>query len=207
MLNIESPTLEAVEMRLKDAKGKAPTALSNAINRAIANVKTNMVKTAASRYMVHSQKPIKASITVHKSTRNTLSAEAISRASEKIKLYDFKVNPTKGKPKKPPQFYKSQVLKDGGLKEMSGSQDRSKAFVAQMASGHIGIFERQLNAQRSSPRSGRKHDQPIVELSGLSVPAMIGEKNNLKTIQEEGEKTLRERLDHEIERMLGATAK
>lgn len=206
MTDIECPDLKRVEQRLKGMKGKAPAAMSSAINRAAQNVKSNMAKLSAQRYLIK-QKNVKSTITQTKSTKSTLSAQVVSRAESKIDLYKFKANPKKPKPQNPPEFYKSQVLKAGGLKELSGSDDRSKAFVAQMASGHIGIFERQLNAQRSSPRSGRKSDQPIVELMGLAVPSMIGQKDTVEKIKQEGEKTLRNRLDHEIDRMLGATVR
>lgn len=206
MVDVECPDLAGVQKRLKNAKGKAPSALSNAINRAAQNVKSNMAKLAAARYLVK-QKDVKPTITQTKSSKDTLSAEVVSHAQSKIDLYKFKTNPSKPKPKSPPDFYKSQVLKDSGLKELSGSQDRSKAFVAQMASGHVGVFERQLDARRSSPRAGRKTDQPIVELMGLSIPSMIGQKDNVEKIRQEGEKTLKDRLDHEINRALGATVR
>jgi hypothetical protein len=206
MVDVTCPDLSRVEQRLKDTKGRAPAALSNAINRAAQNVKSNMAKFSAARYLVK-QKDVKATVKQTKSTKSSLSAEVVSVSQSKIDLYKFKANPTKPKPKNPPEFYQSQVLRDSGLKELGGSKDRSKAFVAQMASGHIGFFERRLDANRSSPRTGRKVDQPIVELSGLAVPSMIGQKENVEKIRQEGEKTLKERLDHEIQRALGATVK
>lgn len=206
MLELECPDLAKVEQRLKNAKGRAPAALSSAINRAAQNVKSNMAKMTAARYLVK-QKNVKSTISQIKSTKETLSAQVVSKAENKINLYEFKANPTKPRPKNPPPFYKSQVLIDSGLKELSGSSERSKAFVAQMASGHIGIFERQLNTERSSPRAGRKTDQPIVELKGLAVPSMIGQKNIAEKIRAKGEETLKNRLDHEINRVLGATVK
>jgi exonuclease VII large subunit len=206
MTEIECPDLKKVEQRLKGVKGKAPAVMSNAINRAAQNVKSNMAKLSAQRYLIK-QKDVKSTITQTKSTKSTLSAQVVSHTENKIDLYKFKANPKNPRPQNPPEFYKSQVLKASGLKELGGSNDRSKAFVAQMASGHIGIFERKLNAQRSSPRSGRKKDQPIVELMGLAVPSMIGQRDNVDKIKQEGEKMLQARLDHEINRMLGATVK
>lgn len=206
MVNIECPDLKNVEQRLKGMEGKAPTVMSRAINRAAQNVKSNMAKLSAQRYLIK-QKDVKSTITQTKSTKSTLSAQVVSQSQSKIDLYKFKANPKKPRPQKPPKFYKSQVLKAGSLKKLGGSNDRSKAFVAQMASGHIGIFERQLNSQRSSPRTGRKTDQPIVELMGLAVPTMIGQKDTIEKIKQESEKTLQTRLNHEINRILGATVK
>lgn len=185
-----TPDLKVMARKLGEQHGKTPVVLSRALNRAISNVKTNMARQAAARYAVK-QKDVKPTLTVKKARATDLAAEARSTAKEMLPLYRFKVSPKKPTPRNPPSLYLARVLKSGGLKKLSGGAGTSKGFVATMRSGHEGIFERE----------GRKR-LPIFELSGPAVPSMVGQKANAAFIQKEGERVLRERVKHEISRML-----
>lgn len=69
------------------------------------------------------------------------------------------------------------------------------AFVAQMKSGHIGIFER-----TGGKTSGG--DAEIKELMGSSVPQMLGNDEVRESLAEKTAAKLDERLEHEVNRIL-----
>ena len=69
------------------------------------------------------------------------------------------------------------------------------AFVAQMKSGHKGIFER-TGAQTSGGR-----DQ-IRELMGSSIPQMLGNEEVAERLAVLASEKFEERLDHEITRLM-----
>ena len=66
------------------------------------------------------------------------------------------------------------------------------AFIAEMKNGHIGVFRRETS----------KH-LPISEYMGLSAAHMVGETAVAEKVQEEAQKTVEERVMHEVERILG----
>ena len=71
----------------------------------------------------------------------------------------------------------------------------SRAFVAQMKSGHIGIFER---TGGKTPTG----DAEIRELMGSSVPQMLGNEEVLESLAEKTMAKMDERLEHEVNRIL-----
>lgn len=107
--------------------------------------------------------------------------ENVHFAGYEIPLYKFNVTP-----KKP-----------GTGKQVSATMKRGggavydDAFIAEMKSGHIGVFHRET----------RKH-LPISEYMGLSAAHMVGETAVAEKLQEEAQKTVDERVMHEVERLL-----
>lgn len=188
------PDLKKVQKSLGKLHDKAPQVMANAINRAATNVKSNMGKAAAKRYVVK-QGDVKSTIRVKKANRSSLSAEITSSAKRKISLAKFKASPKEPRPQNPPEYYKSKVLKESGLKPLTGTSTLSKGFYARFRSGHEGIFER----TGKLTRNGRPQ---LKELYGPDIPSMIGQKENVKFILDEGTKMLQNRLDHEIKRAL-----
>lgn len=65
------------------------------------------------------------------------------------------------------------------------------AFIAEMKSGHIGVFHRETSKRF-----------PISEYMGLSAAHMVGETAVAEKLQEEAQKTVDERVMHEVERFL-----
>lgn len=203
ILEIKIPDIKEIQKRLKDQQDKAPTVMSRAINKTITEVSKLMAKEAQEHYIVKAG-AAKKTLRVRKSNKSSLSGEVLSSSGEKVKLFGFKVSPTKPKPASPPAFYKSQVRRDSGLKCLGGSEDRSAAFVAVMKSGHKGIFERQAGARRRSPRKGRPNDEPIAELYGMSIPYMFGTKRLSDTILDKGQAFLHKALDETITQTMEA---
>ena len=96
-----------------------------------------------------------------------------------LKLYDMKLNPkgVQTRKQKKPVFAQVKV---GGGGTMPG------AFVAQMQSGHVGVFIRQAGAGRN----------PINELHTISPPIMAS--------QPAVGPAVNKRMDHELRRVLAS---
>lgn len=71
----------------------------------------------------------------------------------------------------------------------------SKAFVARMQSGHVGIFER---TGGKTPTG----DAAIREIMGSSVPQMLGNEEVQERLSEKTMDKMEERLQHEVNRIL-----
>jgi len=70
------------------------------------------------------------------------------------------------------------------------------AFVAQMDSGHVGIFE------RDKGKTGFDSNLPIHELKGDAFAQMVGEKSVRDSLAQDAIDTFEKQLNHEIERIL-----
>lgn len=188
---IEIDSIEEVQKRLGSLSHKAPSVIANAINRTTTNIRKTMAQETAKRYNITSGE-VKKTITIGKATRARLQGAAISKASP-IALSKFKVSPnrkvtytSKGKPS--PKAYKASVEKGPASKPLDVDP---KAFIAEMKSGHQGIFRRETDSSF-----------PIKQLFGPSVPQMIKNDGSMERIQVEAESTLQKRIDAEIENIL-----
>ena len=114
-----------------------------------------------------------------------------------IPLMKFKVSPAQPKKNKTPS---AAVLKASSLVAF---ESKKNVFVAQMKSGHIGIFERQSNKYSSSRGAGRtKHTQTLRELLSPAAPQMVGNQEVMRTVEDRVNEVINQRIDHEIERLL-----
>lgn len=182
-VEIKTPDIRAVESALGKYSKSAPKVITRVVNRTLANIKKNLSTHARARYIVKN-KDIKETLQEKKASKTTLNG-FIKSTGIRLKLIKFKVRPSKPKPKKPPKAYKASVLKSHMPSPVKGG------FVAQMKSGHIGLFKR-----------NDKGRLPITEKVGPSVPQMIGNKIVWKKIEKEANKTIEKRLSAEIKQML-----
>lgn len=181
MITIDAIKFQEVEKELGEYKSKAPVALSRALNRAASNAKTNASKKAREQYNIKA-KDINSTINITKANKGSLRA-VIKSTGERIPLIKFKVNPSTPRPKKPPKVLKVEV-KRGGLKELIGG------FVADINGNKV--FKRTSNARL-----------PIQQLFGPAVPQMLGTSSIKEYIENEATKVFDQRLDHEVQRILG----
>ena len=56
--------------------------------------------------------------------------------------------------------------------------------------------------QRQKTKGGTQHTEKVSELMGLSAAQMVGEETVSTQVQEEAQKLVNERLEHEIDRLL-----
>ena len=132
---------------LAKLKARAPLAMARAINRSIASGKTLMVR-LVSVDMGLKQADIRDKIVVVSATPDRLMAQ-LRASAKRIPLIDFKARgpePSRGRGR-------------GVTAKMPGGKGRyPNAFIAQMSSGHRGVFA----------RSDRRR-LPIRELFGPSI--------------------------------------
>lgn len=114
-----------------------------------------------------------------------------------IPLIRFKTTPNKPKGKATPA---AAVLKANAPVPFN---QRNDTFIAQMKSGHIGVFSRQ-SGKYSSKRGGgqNKHTEALKELQSPAVPKQVGNEKVMKTIEDRVSEVIEKRIDHEIERIL-----
>lgn len=181
MIEITAEAVERVEAILAGVQNGAERALSNAINRGISRVKTGAIRRVKEIYTVQSGAFNEATrIRVNKASTGNL-VGFVSFAGYKIPLYKFKVTPTAPGVKKQ---VRAAVMKGGGT-------PFEDAFIAQMRSGHIGVFERETRKRL-----------PIEEKMGLSAAQMVGNEKVIETLEEEAQQLVNQRLEHEINRLL-----
>lgn len=196
MIEITSETIERVETLLAGIPKGAERAFSNAINRGLSRVKTGATKRVKEVYTVQSGALSAATnVRIQKASTGNL-AGYVSFSGCKIPLFKFKVTP------KVPGTGKNvfAAVKKGG----GGTYE--DAFIAQMTNGHMGVFERTgeqgIMARVARAKHPNKHTEKVEEKMGLSAAQMVGNENVMKPLEEEAQKLVNERLEHEIDRIL-----
>lgn len=196
LLDIKIPNIDTVRAQMKGMDDKAEIAISRAINRTIQYMSSYIAKEAVpKRYKVKTS-AVKKTLESRKSSRRKLSGYIKSSSSIYSPLIGFDVSPAKviKSNTDKPAFYKSRVVKGNKLAELTGNSNRSKAFVAQMPSGHVGVFQRILSGNEPGK---------ITEIYGPHIPSMISSIKISKEIRNKGHEFLRDRLDHKIKYLLG----
>ena len=149
-----------------------------------------MGKEVPQRYYVSSG-TVRGTIRTVNASKSSLSGAVVSRGSP-IALSKFKVSPNRGvkRTKKgfSPGVYSAGVEKSGGMKPLSGDP---KAFIADMKSGHRGVWNRVSNKRF-----------PIKQLYGPSVPQMAKNEEIMVKINKEAGETLEKRINAEVNNIL-----
>lgn len=198
MIEITAETMERAQKVLAGIPKGAERAFSNAINRALAHTKSQAFKEVRQVYAVQQKDLDSATATrVQKaSTGNTVGYVLFSGV--KIPLYKFNVSPSEPK--------KSKNIKAGLRKGSWTAFDH--AFIAQMDSGHIGIFERtgeqgiESRLAKTKDGKGTKHTETISQIMGLSGAQMIQNGEVEDHLSQEAQEKFEQRVEHEINRIL-----
>lgn len=178
-ITVDAAAVRDVERKLGPLARKAPNAISNALNRAVTNINSNVKKEVRSKYHIKAG-DVSDTLDVRRANAADLSAHVISKGKV-IGLDKFKVSPKTVNPKRKGQL--KIAVKKEGTKQILG------AFVANLHG--IKVFE----------RDGKKRS-PISRLMGPSVPQMIGNEDIVAKIEREGQLTYDRRLEHEINYLL-----
>lgn len=175
------------ELLLKTIPDGVSRAIVAALNRAAEAARTDAVRKVRERYYVRAG-TIRDEIRITKATLEDQRA-VISAAGSPISLSKFWISPARPLTRRRRKPVIARVVRgEGG--PIKG------AFVAQMKSGHIGVFH----------RAGRAR-LPIVERYGPSVPQMLGHPDVIAYVEERAQGRLAERMDHEIARLLRGVGK
>lgn len=195
MITIDDKELEKAQKFLGGIENGVKRAITSAINHSLGKAKTKLKKKITQEYYIKSS-DVEKTLSIKKANYSTL-AGTISSRSKRTSL-------TKLKLKKSGTSILSGVRKSNGIKLLRGKDELfGKPFTAKMKNGHTGVFQRKTK-QRIGVGMGSSSEQenPIQELYTLSIPQMAGEKGVQKYIEEEAEKMVNERFEHEVERIL-----
>ncbi|WP_425057622.1 hypothetical protein SCACP_21390 [Sporomusa carbonis] len=201
MIELSAEQLERAQKLLGHIPGAVPKAIANAINRAAEGGRTDAVKKTREVYTI-SPSRIRETMEIRKAQTSNLSAAVISRGQPRALSY-FKIKPSKPTKRRPKDGVYAQVKYGaGGI--------IAKSFVAKMANGHIGVFNRSavkyMKDQGPRPKKrgagNTKGRFAIDQHYGPSVPQMLGNQSVIKFVEEGAKRRLDERLDHEINRIL-----
>lgn len=195
-------SLDRAEKLLAGIPGGVDKAVKSAMQRAVSHLRTNSVKAIRERYDI-SAANIRANenVTVRYSYQDGVQA-FVNFAGGKIPLFRYggasPGAPDYDRSKRVPVMIGGKwMLAHPGV-PAHGHQRKDTvpalfehAFVARMASGHVGIFQRNGGKSRSG-------GDAIEEVMGSSVPTMLGSKDVSEKLANESMEKFEERLEHEI---------
>lgn len=180
-VTVDAETMERVRTMLAQVPNGAERAFSNAINRGLSKIKTGAFREVKQVYTVQSSALNSATSTDIKKASTGDLAGHVHFAGVEIPLYKFNVTPKKAGTGKQ---VRATMKRGGGAVYDS-------AFIAEMRNGHVGVFRRETRKRL-----------PISEYMGLSAAHMVGETAVADKIQDEAQKTVDERVWHEVDRIL-----
>lgn len=198
-ITVDAVNLEQVEKKLNGMKQKAPKVLKLAVNDTARKARSRLAKEAQKTYAVKVggfNRAMKIKLAT-----NGNPVAIIRSTGKKIPLGKFAYRRGTLGPEKyfNPTLHRTQVGKGGrgaSAKQLKSSSFKSdngaklKWFVAQMSSGHTGIFKRNAGVSRGK---GNKNyailkkmgvGSEISEIMGPSVPEMLGNEKRVYGIVE-----------------------
>ena len=195
MVKIDSKEIEKAQKILQGIKNGVEKAITTSINRSLGKAKTKLKKKITQEYYIKSY-DVEKTLSVEKANYSTLAGTIWSRS----KRTSF----TKLKLKKSGKNLLIGIKKSNGMNLIQGKSDLfGKPFIAKMQNNHIGVFQRKTRQRIGIGKvTTRKQENSIKELYTLSIPQMAGEKGVQKYIEEEAEKLVNERFEHEVNRIL-----
>jgi hypothetical protein len=215
-MTIELDGLETVERALGDLKRKTPAATKVAINATAREARKLMIAKAKARYAVNTagQKHLKDLVQRKKATNTSLSAE-IHIAKMRNDLGYFQTNPrypthyTGTHWVDGPDVWTGKVLKSSGMKPLPGDGHRSKAFLAEFKSGHVGMVERVIGSSSSNTTTAKgrprwRNSQGKVEkLQTVGSPSATAMHCTIwPEVEPDVEAFLHDRLDAQVQKVL-----
>lgn len=179
-VHVDEQRIKEIQRQLGGIQGKAPNAISSAMNRAVTALATSVSKEIRKTYHVKAG-DVKKATTRRKSSPSKLSA-GVDISGGPIGLDKFKVSPKTINPKRKSQL-KISVRKDRGAGTITGA------------------FNANINGLKVMKRTGKKR-LPIDRLFGPAIPQMAKNEEVSMTAGRRGGVVFEERLRHEIGRLL-----
>jgi hypothetical protein len=159
-----------------------PKALQRALGKTLTKLKGQFVKGVSAEALLQ-QKFVRAGLFQSSVTWDGDEAHGYLGGTQgKQPLFRYKALPSGPSVRKPPVGAAAQVLRASGMKTIKGS------FVAQMRSGHLGIFWRKPGAKRLS----------IEELLGPSVQFFFSRDSIRIPIEDQTDEIFVGFLEHEV---------
>lgn len=209
--------LEDVYRALGDLGSKTPAAAKVAINAAARETRKLMIARAKARYAVNAagQRHLKDLKQKRKATNNRLGA-MLYISSLRNDLGYFKTTPrhpthfTGNAWRHGPSVWKGKVLKSESMKPLPGQGNRSKAFLAEFKSGHVGMVQRVVGSksrntttQKSGKPRWRNRQGKVEKLVTLGSPSATAMHNMIwPGTEPEVAAYLLNRLDLQVQKVL-----
>ena len=201
---------------LGDLAGKTPAAVKTALNATAREARKRMIEAAGERYAVNEvgRRRLKDLKQTQKATNRQLSAK-IGIASLRRDLGYFTTalpypNHFTGTAwRKGPDVWTGKALKESPMTPFPGNGNRSKAFLMQFKSGHVGFVQRVLGSSSENTRTenGRRRWRnaagKVEKIETRGAPSEATMHGTVWPEEEPGiEEYLRERLSAQVERVL-----
>lgn len=198
--------LDRAQRLLAGISGGLEKAVKAAMSRAVSHMRSENVKAVRERHAIKATNVRdEENVKVSYSYENGVQAH-ISFSGRRIPLYRFDgaapLNPTKDTSRTIDAIISGEwrttnpsVAAQGHVLKDTSPVTFDEAFVARMANGHTGIFER-------TGGSTSNGTDAIRELFGPSVPQMLGYEDVREKLTGEAMEKFDERLDHEVQRIL-----
>jgi len=194
-VNISQRDILDIEAALLGIRNGATRALTRAINRTLAGVRTDKTNEAA-KVLNLKKTDIRNAVRINRATWSNMAA-SVRRTGKPVPLAKFKGT-------RQVRRGVSVLVKIGGQRTVL-----PHAFIATMRSGHVGVFWRKDDtwvgyADRSSlpPRAyGRLPEHyrlPIKELYGPRVEDILSDPDVMERLIEMADDRLQRNLDHEV---------
>jgi hypothetical protein len=182
-LYVDTSAIERMEELLQALGTQANTAVARALNRALDHLRSQAGKEVSEEYYVASM-AVRQSFRLQRAQRDRLQALGIS-SGRGLSLMRFHPQPA-GVVRPQPKEGVSVLYRKG-----EGRRYFPKAFLATLGS-RVEIYERK-----------GKERFPIRRVFGLAIPEMLSEPDISEAVLEETESYLANRLEHEIDYLLG----
>lgn len=180
MIEITSEQVDRIHLLLGGIKNAPQKAIYNVLNRAASTVKTTSSKEVRKTYKIkHGDLSNNQNVKTTKAGPSRLEA-SIEFGGNLIPLMKFNVTPKYPQPK----IVSASVLNSGGKKQLI------HAYVANLKYG-VGVFQRETSERESSK-----------QFYGPSAAQMIENGNVLNSVQAAAMKTINDRVEQEISRIL-----
>lgn len=204
-LTVEVINIRQVKRKLTGMKQKAPKVLKLAVNDTAKKARSRLAKEAKKKYVVKVP-GFNSAMRIRPATVNKPVA-VIRAGGKKIPLakFSYREGTLGTKEYFNPTLHRYQTGAGGisatgkilkGTRFKPSSESKLKWFVAKMASGHTGIFQRNAGKKR-----GQKKE--ITEIMGVSIPEMIGNERQVYGVVKPHIQTdLKEAVDRHVMRAL-----
>ena len=151
-ITIEIEGLETVSEALGDLQRKSPAALKVAVNQTAREARKMMIAAAKARYAVNAAGQRHLNDLKHKKKATNADPSAtlfISKMRNDLGYFDN--NPRavftgRAAAARKGTVYTARVLKESGMKPLTGAGGMGKGFLAQFKSGHIGMVQRVIGS-------------------------------------------------------------
>lgn len=216
-VDIKSPDMNKIKKSLGVLENNAPKVLVRAINRAAITARATIKKQSTGAPGIYRVKSsaVDKSTKIAKANTNTIKAVVTIKGGTRP-LSQFIVSPKrvvsyKGKSRSPKR-YKAAVMKKNSPIPLE--QEKNKPFVAVTQNNFMGLFSRTENKVTRSIKVTRntlsgikvytyeRTDGKLQMHYGPAIPQMISNEKVFHNMESNSEKTLNNRLNHEIKLLL-----